>query len=190
MIKPLLSIFVSFILLTISGCSSEEKDPIKEESPIANNSIEFEGDSKQITWGEFSYEGVWNNPESPHLNGQHIFYLALYPSDITYNVSNDTYSGQGWYIEMEPLLSDNKDIVGNYEGDGSVWVYYNTNVTFPINGDNEADIIDTPVYEEGQLSITKTGNEYEIKFQGKDREDVYGDAQIFKFHYKGELIEN
>ncbi|MCU4163778.1 hypothetical protein [Carboxylicivirga caseinilyticus] len=60
--------FLLFLLVLIS-CSKD--DPVYQDVEL--NTIEYNGNTYEIEWGELIYEGLSDDPENPHLNGTHVF---------------------------------------------------------------------------------------------------------------------
>ena len=162
-------LIVLFLTITLSSCSSDD-DNILEKNENANV-IEFDGETYQVSGGLF------DNGSSPEYS------MAFYPEGITIidDNNNNVFNGGNWFLEIEPLITDDDTIEGTYKSGEDVFVYFIDNAQFVDNALLPGKIVHE-VSQNGTLTIDKIGSEYEFIYQAFDHRGI-----SFTVNYKGPL---
>ena len=109
--------------------------------------------------------------------------MALFPIGITIkdNNNNNVINGGDWFLEIEPLITDDNTIEGTYKSGENVFVYFINNAQF-VDDQLQPGKIVHEVNQNGTLIINKLGSEYEFIYKAFDDRGV-----PFTVHYKGPL---
>lgn len=164
--------FVLFLSMTLFNCSSNN-DTILDGIEYINK-IEFDGVTYPISGGLIDLGG-----------GHNEFSMALYPEGITIKDSNNNnvFNGGNWFLEIEPLLTENNTIEGTYKSGDNVSMYFINNLLFIDDVIQPGDIVHE-VNQNGTLVINKLGNEYEFIYNAFDKNGV-----PFSVYYKGPFTQ-
>lgn len=163
-------LLVIILTITLFGCSSDDETIVVQND--FTNTIEFDGQTYQISGGFSEYSGSHNE-----------FSMALFPSGITIDTNDYTIHGGDWFLETEPLLTKDNTIEGTYTAGIDVNVYFIDNAQFV---DDELQP-GKKVYEpnkNGTLTINKLDSEYEFIYKAYDDRDT-----VFTAYYKGPFIQ-
>lgn len=159
-------VVVLFLTITLFSCSSDDDNVMRQND--YSNKIDFDGQTYQISGGNFEDGG--NNEYS----------MALFPIGITFNDSNNVINGGNWFLEIE-LITDKNTIEGTYKCGENVFGYFINNAQF-IDDELQPDKIVHEVNQNGTLNIDKLGSEYKFNYTSFDDRGV-----AFTVYYKGIL---
>ena len=177
-------------LVLFLSCSKEDSDTITEN--IEGNRIIFANKEFPLDWGYFYlYEtGTLSGSEEPYYD----FFLEFSSSSMLLNTTTGDISGQGPLVQIEPLISSNQKLEGNYDsvgdkdidngdiiGNNVFYAYFSENAIFEY--DMEVEWEETYI-KESSLSIKKLGEQFEVILVGEDERGI-----PFDLYYKGKLIE-
>tara|TARA_B100000809_G_scaffold217620_1_gene223897 strand:+ start:815 stop:1336 length:522 start_codon:yes stop_codon:yes gene_type:complete len=160
-------LIVLFLTITLFSCSSDDDTSIGQNN--SSNKIDFDGETYEISGGNFEDGG--NNGYS----------IALFPKGITFNDSTNIINGGNWFLEIDPLITDDNTIEGKYKCGETVFGYFINNAQFVDDALQPGKIVHK-VNQNGTLNITKLGSEYEFIYNAFDSSGV-----AFTAYYKGTL---
>jgi len=160
-------LIVLFLTITLFSCSSDD-DNISGQNDYSNK-IDFDGQTYQISGGYI------DNGGSPEYS------MALFPIGITIKDNNNVINGGDWFLEIEPLITDDNTIEGTYKCGEDVFGYFINNAQF-VDDELQPGKIVHEVNQNGTLIINKLGSEYEFIYKAFDNSGV-----AFTVYYKGPL---
>ena len=111
--KQTTTLFILFLTITLFSCSSDDETIIEQND--SSNKIDFDGETYQISGGNFQDGG--NNDSS----------MALFPKGITFDDNTNIINGGNWFLEIDSLLTEDDTIEGTYKSGENVFVYFINN---------------------------------------------------------------
>jgi hypothetical protein len=170
--KIMLGLFIIGTLFV--SCTSDD-----DSSSTGDNKITVDGKSYELSNGSLEYYGI-SYMDSSNYN----FDVLLY-SGFTYNAATEDYSGIGNYIYFELFSSSATELVaGNYSYNASSYAantfddgYIEINYNIATETNDLGEEITA-----GTVNVKKSGNEYEISFDG-----TTGSGKKITAFYKGSL---
>ncbi len=168
-LTSLKTVIVLILTIGLFSCTTGDDTILVEDQ--SENKIVFDGETYQINSGYF------DNGSSPDYS------LALYPVGITIKDgnNNNVFNGGDWFLEIEPLKTDDDTIEGTYTAGEDVFVYFINNAHF-IDDELQPGKIVHEVSQNGTLTINKIGSEYEFIYNAFDNT-----GKPFTVNYKGPL---
>jgi hypothetical protein len=176
--------FLAVMLLFSISCNKVNIGEENNEDEIKPNQIEFDGQIYPLSWGIITTvedQGVYSSN------------IEFYPSSVLYKANTGNLSGEGYYFQINEIVSTTLDKSGEYSFVASQsdhpevgnfnWAEIFLDVSFPIQTTEDSGI-NSDIVVEANLEISHLYAEYEIIYNAKDDRGI-----AFSLYYKGSLVE-